>query len=305
MILDKRIQVFLAIAEAGSFSRAARKLAISQAVVSFHMDALEKELGLTLFSREGRTISLTPEGKTLMRGGRKIERQARRLEHALMNQLEQRSRRINIAGDALTCSFTFPLTMAAFRDEHPDVSFSYRHLDLESIMERLQDGDLDLGLSGYPVQNRKLVIRDCFLDEIVLVSSPNGLPDSITLERLRELPLAWITNDRGLEYTLEKGLSKAGLATRNLNIFMEVEDLSLAKSFLQAGMSLAFLPRLSVANELRHGELKAVGVKGLTLTRTNRIMYRKAGKQREIVEEFIEFVHRRPWQEMMETGSNS
>ena len=62
MIIDKKVQVFLAVAEANSFSRAARRLGLSQSSVSFHVDSLERELGVSLFERRGRTIALTEEG---------------------------------------------------------------------------------------------------------------------------------------------------------------------------------------------------------------------------------------------------
>ncbi len=59
------MQVFLSVAEAGSFSQAARRLSLSQSVVSFHVDTLEKELGVGLFHRRGRSIALTAQGKLL------------------------------------------------------------------------------------------------------------------------------------------------------------------------------------------------------------------------------------------------
>ena len=60
MILDKKMRVFLATAEAGSFSRAARQLSLSQSVVSFHIKALEQELGVSLFRRQGRNSGASP-----------------------------------------------------------------------------------------------------------------------------------------------------------------------------------------------------------------------------------------------------
>lgn len=77
MILDKRLRVFLAVADSGSFSRAGRQLSLSQSVVSFHVHALEEGLGVSLFLRKGRTISLTPEGKVLHAQGKRLAQSAR------------------------------------------------------------------------------------------------------------------------------------------------------------------------------------------------------------------------------------
>lgn len=292
MFIDKKIMIFLTVADSGSFSRAARKLGLSQSVVSFHMESLEKELGVMLFNREGRSISMTPEGNVLYREGMQLSQTADRMENILKSESTAISQRINLAGDALTCSYTLPWTLGAFREKYPNVIFSYRHMSMESLIEDIVDGDLDIGLCGYPVQNRKLVSRECFRDNIVLVSSPDGSPDILSAEALRDVPLIWNTSDRGLEYALARSLGGIGIQTASLTIFMEVEDLPMTKTFLRAGVGLAFLPRVTVEDELRFGLLKTVQVPGLTVERKTQLLYRKTDNQRKIVARFIESINR-------------
>ncbi len=298
MILDKRMRVFLAAAEAGSFSRAGRQLSLSQSVVSFHVHALEEELGVRLFRREGRTISLTSEGELLFREGRKLAQAVRELEERFAAQSEVIAQRIYLAGDALTCAFTLPWTLAGFRESHPDVLFNYQHLDESVLLDKLVRGELDVALVGHPVKHRKLATEACFQDEIVLVAALEAAQDLLTLEELRGLPLLWATNDRGLELLLSRGLTDAGLAAKNLNVFMEVENLAILKTFVRAGVGVAFLPRLAVADELGFGLLKEVDVEGLRLERTNYIVYRKEKEPREVVRSFLDFVRGSDWQEL-------
>ncbi|PKO23256.1 MAG: hypothetical protein CVU38_04990 [Chloroflexi bacterium HGW-Chloroflexi-1] len=300
MILDKKIEVFLAIAEAGSFSRASRQLSLSQSVVSFHVDTLEKELGVSLFRRQGRTIALTPEGELLYQEGKKLVQEARRLEDVFAEHSATIAQRIHLAGDALTCAFTLPWTLAAFREAYPNVLFTYQHLTRDTLLEKLLSSELDLALVGCPVQHRKLAIQECFRDEIILVAAPDKAPDRIVLDDLRHLPLLWVTNDRGLEFVLSRSLSEAGLPLKNLNICMEVEDLPILKTFVRAGLGLAFLPRLAVADELRFELLKAVPVEGLALERTTYLVYRKEKQPREVVARFLEFIQKRRWPETEE-----
>ncbi len=298
MMLDQKIKVFLTVAEAGSFSRASRKLSLSQSVISFHIDALEKELGVSLFCRQGRKITLTREGKLLYQEGKKLALEAQRVEKVFANHATAIAQRIYLAGDALTCAFTLPWTLAAFRENHPDVLFNYQHLDYETLLEKLVKGELDMALVGHPVQHRKLYIQECFQDRIILVAAPDKFPDRITLDDLRRLPLLWITSDRGLELVLNQRLSERGLPLKNLNIFMEVESLSILKTFIRAGVGLAFLPQLTVADELEFGLLKAVSVEGLTLERTTYLIYRKEKEPRTVVTRFLEFVRKRRWEEV-------
>lgn len=297
MILDKKMQVFLTVAEVGSFSRASRKLSLSQSVVSFHVAALEKELGTILFRRQGRTIALTREGKLLYEEGKKLAREAQRLEDDFLSHSATIAQRIYLGGDALTCAFTLPWTLAAFREAHPDVLFTYQHLDRESLVEKLVSGELDMALIGHPIRHRKLTAQECFHDEIILVAAPDKAPDKIALDDLRHLPLLWITNDWGLELLLTQRLTEKGLSPKDLNIFMEIEDLPILKTFIRAGMGLAFLPRLTVADELRFELLKAVEVEGLALERTTYLVYRKEKQPREVVARFLDFVQKRRWTE--------
>ena len=298
MILDKRMRVFLAAAEAASFSRAGRQLSLSQSVVSFHVRVLEEELGVMLFRREGRTISLTPEGEILYREGRKLAQAVRELAERFAAQSEAIAQRIYLAGDALTCAFTLPWTLAGFRELHPDVLFNYQHLDESVLLDKLVRGELDVALVGHPVKHRKLATEACFQDEIVLVAAPDAVPDRIELDELRDLALLWATNDRGLETLLSRGLADAGLAVKDLNVFMEVENLAILKTFVRAGVGVAFLPQLAVADELGFDLLKEVEVEGVSLERTNYIVYRKEKEPRDVVRSFLDFVRESDWQEI-------
>jgi len=300
MILDKKVRVFLATAEAGSFSRAARQLSLSQSVVSFHIKALEQELGVSLFRRQGRSISLTAEGKLLFGKGRKLAKEARRIEDAFSAQSEEIAQRIYLAGDALTCAFTLPWTLAAFRMDYPDVLFTYEHLDESELISRLVSGELDVGLAGHPVVHRKLATTPCFQDRIVLVGPTPSAPDSITIEQLREVPIIWATSDRGLELLLTRNLPEAGLQLKDLNVFMEVDGLPILKTFVRADVGMAFLPFLTVADEVRSGFLKIVDIPWLELERTNYLVYRKEKTPREVVTALVEFVENRDWEAVLE-----
>ena len=299
MILDKKMRVFLATAEAGSFSRAARQLSLSQSVVSFHIKALEQDLGVDLFRRQGRSISLTPEGQLLFEKGRKLAQEARRLEDAFSAESEEIAQRIYLAGDALTCAFTLPWTLAAFRENYPEVVFTYEHLREAELIERLVSGELDVALVGHPVQHRKLDTHACFQDEIVLVGAAEGARDSVTIQELRETPLIWDTSDRGLELLLSKDLPEAGLSLKDLNVFMEVDDLPILKTFVRARVGMAFLPLLTVWDEVAFGFLKVVGVPGLKLERTNFLVYRREKKPRKVVTALVDFVEARDWDSVL------
>jgi len=305
VIIEKKIEVFLAVADAGSFSGAARRLSLSQSAVSFHVDTLERELGTSLFRRKGRTISLTPEGELLHQEVRTLAQEARRVEDIFSEESASIAQRIRLAGGALTCAFTVPWDLAAFQQKYPEVVFTYERLRQDALVDKLVSGELDLAFVGYRIRHRKLATQVCLRDEIILVGAPDRAPDRVTLEELGGLPLLWVTNDRGLELLVSRSLSEAGLPMWKLNIVVEVEDLSTLKTAVQAGLGLAFLPRVTAAHQLRFEVLKEVSVEGLELNRLTYLVYSKGKHPREVVRRFVEFMRQRCAQKAVEAEARS
>ncbi len=290
MILDQKFRVFLAVAREGSFSRAAWRLGLSQSSVSFHVGALEKELGLKLFERRGRSIALTLEGRALLEEGEKLARRAQHLEERFSRDSALIPRRLRLGSDSLTCAFTLPRALARFRETHPDLVFSYEHLDPDSLVDGLLSGILDVALMGLPPRHKKLMVEPCFQDEIVLVFQAGRVEPEIGPGDLEKLPLLVARGDPGLELLLRKGLEEAGAPLRRLQVFMEIEGLAVVKNFILAGLGGAFLPRVTVQRELDSGEMAVTRVKGLRLERQTRLVHAREGAPSEAVSSFLEFV---------------
>jgi DNA-binding transcriptional LysR family regulator len=293
LILDKKLQIFLAVAENASFSQASKKFSLSQSVISFHIDSLETDLGVRLFDRHGRMITLTPDGEFLFEEGKKLALAARKLEDSFADHSEKIARYVRVAGCTLTCAYTLPMALTDFRTEYPNVLFNFSTLTQDDLLEQLVEEELDVGFVGHPTQHHKLTSRECFHDEIILVGKPKHFPEQLTPFQLSDLPLLWINGDRGLDLLLRKQLPEVGALIKNLNIFTEIEDLSAMKNFLRAGLGVAFLPKVTVADELHFRLLKEIPVEGLDLNRKTYMLYRKNKDHREAVSEFIQFVENR------------
>jgi len=297
MILDKKIKVFINIVESGSFSEAARILTISQSVISFHIDSLEKELGVTLFRRQGRTIEITDIGKSFYESLKTINCDIKKLENNLSLYTKEISKKIFLAGNSLTCAFTLPIALSIFQKENPDTIYSYNYKSQETIVDDLLNGRDDLAFVGNKIINKKICNSECFKDEIVLVTKSNNKMTDIDLEELKKMPLVWIKGDIGLELILKKELQKVGIPLNNLNIFMEVEDLAIAKSLVRNGVASVFLPKLTIYDELRYDKFKEIKVSCLTINRTTYHAYLKDKKHRPVFKKFLDFIKDDGWKE--------
>ena len=292
MILDQKVRIFLQVARVEGFRRAARGLGLSQSAVSFHIDKLEEELGVQLFNRQGRTISLTPEGQVLFRELEELERAARRVENNFAFHSNILGRRIRIGSNALACPFTLPWVIHGFKQEHPDVLFTYKHVvDEQELINDLETGDLDLGIIGHHVRHKKLSTHSCYESDIVLAAAPSMGVERVDANELAELPIVLENSDRGLELLLSQGLGTIGLDLKDLHIIIESDNLSLIKTFVLAGLGAAFLPRVAISDELTSGNFQEINVHLLKLRQSIYLVHPKTGLANPNTVRFVEFVN--------------
>lgn len=293
MILDQKVKVFLKVARAEGFRRAARRLNISQSAVSFHIDRLEDELGVRLFNRQGRTISLTPPGEALLQELEQLERVALKAENNFAIHSSALGRRIRVGSNAIACPFTLPWVIHGFKQEHPEVIFTYRHIvDEQELIGDLESGDLDLGIIGHHIRHKKFDSHPCYESDVILVGAESIEIDHLTVEQLPSLPIIFESSDRGLELLLTQGLNEVGLKLKDLDIMIESDNLSLIKTFVQAGLGAAFLPRVTMSDELECGSFQEIRVDSLSLRQTIYLISPRSAALSPNTARFVDFVGR-------------
>ncbi len=291
MILDQKVRVFLQVARAGGFRRAARRLGLSQSAVSFHIDKFEEELDVQLFNRQGRTISLTAEGEVLLQELGRVERAARRVENSFAYHSNFLGRRIRLGSNAVACPFTLPWVIQGFKSLYPEVVFTYKHMvDEQELLNDLEAGDLDLGIIGHQIRHRKLHTHTCYESDIILAAGASFEVTEIDATELPKLPLILENSDRGLELLLVQGLNSAGLSFKDLNVVIESDNLPLIKTFVQAGLGAAFLPRVTLMDELDCGNFREIRVHSLSLKQSIYLAHLKSGFANPNTARFVEFI---------------
>jgi DNA-binding transcriptional LysR family regulator len=251
----RRLRSLHAVARSGSFSAAALALGYTQPVVSHHVAALERELGLTLINRGTRPVSVTDAGARLLRHTEPALGYITAAEDELraVAGLERGTVRI---GAFLSAANSFvPAALARFEAAHPDVEVRLEHLEDPEELNRLRSGNIDLAVVYRvrgPSENQG---RDAGLDRTHLADDPYRvvLPPAHPLGRRRELRLADLAAERFaappgggfVPYrTLLEGLcAEAGFEPI---IAHEVDDVTIARAFVAAGLGVAVLPELAL-----------------------------------------------------------
>jgi LysR family nitrogen assimilation transcriptional regulator len=252
----RRLHTFVAVAECGSVSEAARRLHIAQPALSRQLQALEAELRTKLLVRSGKGVTLTPAGERLFPYALSVLRQLDAVPEIVADSETKVSGRVAI-GLPTTASAVLskPLLLAAAK-ELPNVQM---HL-VESLSGHLTDlvhmGKLDLSLLYDPEPSPHLNLEGILIEELGLSGAAHALPTGLSHIRLDELadyPLAIPASSHSLRRLLDTVSIRHGI---RLNIALEVDSLAVTKSVIEDGQYFAILAPAAIHQELAAGRLR-------------------------------------------------
>ncbi|WP_456374417.1 LysR family transcriptional regulator [Thiolapillus sp.] len=167
------LQAFLAVAETGSFSRAAQRLYLTQPAVSKRLAILENELGLILFDRMGRQVSLTHAGRTLLPRARELLLQAQDLKHLASELTEKVSGPLLLGTSHHIGLHRLPDVLRHYRTAYPDVQLDIRFMDSEAACGCVEKGELELAIVTLPTDPPpNLKVRKLWEDKLCFVAAP-------------------------------------------------------------------------------------------------------------------------------------
>lgn len=184
-----RLEQFIAVCSAGSFTRAAEHLAVTKSAVSQHVAGLERELGVQLLHRSTRKLTLTEAGHALRQEGQVLLEQAQRLAERTRQQAAQLSGVLRLTSAEETAGRVAPL-IAEYARAHPDIQVEYRPSD--RLVDLAAEG-MDLSLRTTGRRDSSLHAVNLAVFDIWCVASPEYLVERGTPRRLSDLAShAWI-----------------------------------------------------------------------------------------------------------------
>ncbi|MBZ0310121.1 MAG: LysR family transcriptional regulator, partial [Anaerolineae bacterium] len=193
MIDFRKLEIFYAVTEAGSFSAAAENLYLTQSAVSQHMKELESSLGTALFKRERRGVQLTPAGVILQDYTRRILHLLAEAEAAVTDVSQLSGGQIRIGATPGIGTSVLPAWMQTFRSRYPRLALSLVTDTTSGIAQRVRQQQLDLGfiegeLEIMPSIEQKILQT---VQQVVVVGQqhPCYLRQSIVLRELHGQPM--------------------------------------------------------------------------------------------------------------------
>ncbi len=242
MLLAPRLAYFAGVARTEHVTRAAQELNVPQSTLSRAMVRLEQDLGVDLFSRHGRTVSLTPAGRTFLTSVERALAEVRRAADEVRADADPTTGKVAFGFLHTMGVETVPGLLQAFRADHPRIRFSLVQNYGEAMIEKLRAGELDLCLTSPVPDAPDLVARR--LDEqklrlVVSVDHPLATRKRIRLAEAAEETFVTLEPGYGLRRITDDLCKGAGFTPR---IAFEGEEAETLRGLVAAGLGVALLP---------------------------------------------------------------
>jgi len=270
-----QLEVFLAVAREGRFSRAAEKLYRTQSAVSQSIRKLEGEIGEPLFDRSSRDGLLTDAGRVLQEYAERLLNLRNDAQEALVELRELHKGKLAIAANEFTALYLLPV-LAEFRRLHPMIKVTVQRALGSHIPDDVLRHNSELGVLTYDPQEPQLHSVVVYLDELIFV-----VPPSHPLAGERQVSIRQLGAESFVAHIVSSPYREKVIQTFKrhktpLHMDIELPTLQAIKRFVAMGNGVALLPEISVENELARGELVRIPVRELRLHRKLRLVYRKS-----------------------------
>ena len=288
----RQLEAFVEVAEAGSFSKAAKILFLTQPTISAHISTLEKELNTRLFVRNTKEVSLSDNGKLLYQYARQIIDLESKIQEVFLEEKPNNIKCITIAASTVPAQYILPEIMGRFSEKYPQEQFKIMETDSAGVVEKVVSHEADLGFTGTVLEKKYCEYIPFYKDELVLIM-PNQeryrriLETEKTLDWLRQESFLMREEGSGTRNEAEKLLKKAGIEVDQLNIMASIENSEVIKRSVRNGVGISIISKLAVKEELASGQILGIPIGSKKSGRNLYLTYNKNIQLAPSVERFV------------------
>jgi len=289
----RQLEIFVKVAELGSFSRAAEALFLTQPTVSEHIRTLEDELGMRLLDRLGRGAAVTRGGALLLSYAQRMLALSREARQAMESFQGRMSGDLLIGASTIPGEYILPGVIGRFKEKFPDIAITLLIGDSQAVTDWVVEGRAEIGVVGARSTHRSVEYRELFPDDIVLIvggAHPWQGRKQVTIEELRAEPLLLRERGSGTRAALESAIEAAGLDLGGFRVVGEMGSTQAIKQAVKAGVGVSLVSSRAIEEESRTGSVWRLRVKDL---RVNRAFYLATNRERSrspLAEAFRAFV---------------
>jgi DNA-binding transcriptional LysR family regulator len=281
----RQFQVFTTVARHLSFARAAEELHLSPPAVSMQVSDLENTLGVPLFERSGRRITLTTAGEYFLVHARRMLANLKDAEDTIARLKGAQTGRLAI-GVQSTAKYFMPRLVAHFMREHPGVDMRFEVANRQTLSDMLARNDVDVAVMGTPTREYDFRVEPFAAHPLSVIAPPDH-----ALAALPHVPPALLEREpfivrepgSGTRAAMERYFAEMRIKPA---VIMSMASNETIKQAVMAGLGLSFLSLHTTGLELEHGLLRALEVDSLPLVRRWQIVHVRARLLSPVTEAF-------------------
>jgi DNA-binding transcriptional LysR family regulator len=279
---------FLTVVRRGSVTAAAEELVVTQPSVSAAVSALERELGVRLTERAGRSLRPTPAGAAYEPYAAEVLGLLEQGARAAREAAEQEPHTLRISAVTTAGEYLVPQLIQAFRERHRDLAISLDVGNREIVFQRVLDHKVDVAVTGRIPDDERLTGHDFAENEFVLITAAGDALAKrrwVAVEELAGRP--WLLREQG---SGTRTLCEEFLASRGIEpTILTLGSNGAIKQAARAGLGVALQSRVAVELELEMGLLRTITPRGGLPRRRWHVVRSAIGPVRKDAEAFMAF----------------
>ncbi|MDT8715254.1 LysR family transcriptional regulator [Clostridium sp. 19966] len=271
----KQLNTFLTIGRLNSFTQAAEELGYAQSTITTQIKLLEEELGIRLFDRIGKTVTLTHEGKKLIPYAKQMIKLSTDIKNIVGNP-ETPKGTLTIGAAESLCVIRLPEILKEYRKLYPEVEVSLKFGSCADFRHYLRDNIIDVAFSlGTRIVSEDFIASVEVDEPMLLLAAPGNhmlSKKNIQPEDIENEPL--ILTEMGCSYraVFENILSENNLKP---NTILETGSVQAIKQFTMSGLGITLLPKIAVYEEISQGRLIPLDWSGPDFGIVSQVLYHK------------------------------
>src|SRR5664280_111334 len=292
----QQMEAVISLVEERSFSRAAKRMLLTQPALTKNIKNVENSLGVLVVNRSNSGISLTPEGKILYDYAQRMVKLRDEAKTKITKLHENTGGNIYIGASTIPATYILPCALSAFCKTNPDIRIYIKTADSEEAMNMVLDNEVEIGCIGKKPLNRKLTAESLWKDRLILAVPklhPWRKKKSITLPELLNEPFVIREKGSATRELFESCLKESkSISLSQFNICGELGSSEAIKEAVIAGFGVSVISIHAVERELSQGLLFEVPIQGCPMERNFYLIYKCKFDFRPFHKTFINFIKR-------------
>ncbi len=285
-----QLELFLAVMDSPSMTRAAEKIHLSPGAVSLQLHNLAEELHTELFVRRGKKLVATPAALRLAEHAKEVVRMMGHIQQLFENDLAKDVRPFHFATGVTTLIYQLGGPLRQLRKRYPNAEIRVTVGVTEEMVAGLLDRRFDLALISLPVSEAKLRLIPLFEEELLVVRPSankvgSGHVGSMRASELREVPFLLYPKRSNVRLVIDKFFSEIGVLPR---VLMEADDTEAIKRLVESGFGYSILPQHALRGSSHF--FQKFRITGHRLTRSLALATAQSDRPRKLTESIADFL---------------